>query len=88
VNNRINYINEHIDKLLLHCGGDVLSVFVRISSNPRQEFKNLTEDQMVIIFQAAYIRHRDKTEDLNKLSDMLLGKNTFLGPTVRLIRGK
>lgn len=88
VQNRISYINEHIEKLLLHCGGDVLSQFVRISSNPRQEFKNLSRDQMVIIFQAAYIRHRDITEDLDKLSDMLLGKNTFLGPTVRLIRGK
>ncbi len=88
VQERINYINDHIDKLLLHCGGDVLSQFVRISSNPRQEFKNLSRDQMIIIFQAAYIRHRDITEDLNKLSDMLLGKDTFLGPTVRLIRGK
>jgi hypothetical protein len=88
VQGRISYIDEHIEKLLLHCGGDVLSQFVRISSNPRQEFKNLSRDQMVIIFQAAYIRHRDITEDLNKLSDMLLGKNTFLGPTVRLIRGK
>ncbi|MHA1400402.1 MAG: hypothetical protein ACTSQE_08640 [Candidatus Heimdallarchaeaceae archaeon] len=70
----IRKMEEEVVKILRYSGSSIISQYYALTTNPKQQFANLTDDEIDMAFTIALVRYPEYTNKIDSLYQEVTGK--------------
>ncbi|MHA1416185.1 MAG: hypothetical protein ACTSRR_07980 [Candidatus Heimdallarchaeaceae archaeon] len=74
IDDAIRKMEEEVSKILRYSGSSIISQYYALTTNPKQQFANLTDSEIDMAFTIALARYPEYTQKIDKLYQELTGK--------------